>query len=365
MDAAGKDGAIKHVMSGVNPQGCQVFSFKHPSATELQHDFLWRTTRDLPERGRIGIFNRSYYEEVLIVRVHPEILRSEGMPDLLHRRQGGLARAVTARSWTWRRHLHDNGTRIIKFFLHLSKEEQRKRFLERIDEPEKNWKFSQADIEEREYWKHYMKAYEECLGATSTSEAPWYVVPADDKENARLIVSQIVLDTLEGLEHASIQKQLLNATRNCFRSVNNSLPENTDLTDAKGRRLWSVLATLCNALLGLIDEISARRQVASDRKQIHGGRRCRGLPADATADRWQLDRRFRCAGADRRGRMGRSPSAALRQPDWARRHRTRRSHQDVPFPDAASTGRSSANPERRSTARLPALPDGQDRSREC
>jgi len=199
MDAAGKDGAIKHVMSGVNPQGCQVFSFKHPSAAELEHDFLWRTTRDLPERGRIGIFNRSYYEEVLIARVHPEILRSEGLPDasrdekkVWHDRY----RSIT----NLERHLSGNGTRIIKFFLHLSKEEQRKRFLERIDEPEKNWKFSVADIEERKFWKDYMKAYEECLGATSTSDAPWYVVPADDKENARLIVSQIILDTFEGLK---------------------------------------------------------------------------------------------------------------------------------------------------------------------
>ena len=199
MDAAGKDGAIRHVMSGVNPQGCQVFSFKHPSAEELEHDFLWRTTRDLPERGRIGIFNRSYYEEVLIARVHPEILRSEGLPD-----------SSIAQQAVWRnryrsivdleRHLHANGTRIIKFFLHLSKEEQRKRFLERIDEPEKNWKFSAADITERKFWNDYMTAYEKCLGATSTSFAPWYVVPADDKENARLIVSQVVLDTFEGLE---------------------------------------------------------------------------------------------------------------------------------------------------------------------
>ena len=199
MDAAGKDGAIKHVMSGVNPQGCQVFSFKHPSPTELQHDFLWRTTRDLPERGRIGIFNRSYYEEVLIVRVHREILLSEGLPDapgddnvVWHDRYRSIA--------DLERHLHGNGTRIIKFFLHLSKEEQRKRFLERIDEPEKNWKFSLADVEERKFWKRYMQAYEECLGATSTSSAPWYVVPADDKKNARLIVSQIVLDALEELE---------------------------------------------------------------------------------------------------------------------------------------------------------------------
>jgi PPK2 family polyphosphate:nucleotide phosphotransferase len=199
MDAAGKDGAIKHVMSGVNPQGCQVFSFKHPSAEELEHDFLWRTTRDLPERGRIGIFNRSYYEEVLIARVHPKILRSEGLPDALlnekivwHDRYRSIV--------DLERHLHGNGTRIIKFYLHLSKEEQRKRFLERIDVPEKNWKFGIADIEERKFWKHYMKAYEECLSATSSRDAPWYVVPADDKENARLIVSQIILDTFEGLK---------------------------------------------------------------------------------------------------------------------------------------------------------------------
>jgi PPK2 family polyphosphate:nucleotide phosphotransferase len=197
MDAAGKDGVIKHVMSGVNPQGCQVYSFKHPSATELQHDFLWRTTRDLPERGRIGIFNRSYYEEVLIARVHPEILLGEGiaesdMSTIWHDRYRSIVNQE--------KHLHLNGTRIIKFFLHLSKDEQRKRFLERIDKPEKNWKFSEADIEERAYWKDYMKAYEKCLGATSTSDSPWYVVPADDKENARLIVSRIVVDTLEGLE---------------------------------------------------------------------------------------------------------------------------------------------------------------------
>ncbi len=201
MDAAGKDGAIKHVMSGVNPQGCQVFSFKHPSLAELQHDFLWRTIRDLPERGRIGIFNRSYYEEVLIARVHPEILRSEGLPDdssagttVWHERYRSIVNLE--------RHLSGNGTRIMKFFLHLSKEEQRKRFLERIDDPRKNWKFSMADIEERRFWKAYMRAYEQCLAATSTRDAPWYVVPADDKENARLIVSQIVLETLEDLEMA-------------------------------------------------------------------------------------------------------------------------------------------------------------------
>jgi PPK2 family polyphosphate:nucleotide phosphotransferase len=201
MDAAGKDGAIRHVMSGVNPQGCQVFSFKHPSAAELQHDFLWRTTRDLPERGRIGIFNRSYFEEVLIVRVHPEILRGEGLPDVAHDNKTlwhDRYRSIK----NLERHLHANGTRIVKFFLHLSQEEQRKRFLARIDDPEKNWKFSAADIQERQFWKQYRKAYEECIGATSTSNSPWYVVPADDKENARLIISQVVLDTLEGLDMA-------------------------------------------------------------------------------------------------------------------------------------------------------------------
>lgn len=198
MDAAGKDGAIKHVMSGINPQGCQVFSFKHPSATELEHDFLWRTTQSLPERGRIGIFNRSYYEEVLIVRVHPEILRSQGIPD-------GLLNEKTIWKERYRsivdleNHLHRNGTRIIKFFLHLSKEEQRKRFIDRIDEPEKNWKFSQADIVERGFWDEYMQAYEACLSATSTQRAPWYVVPADDKENARLIIARIVVDAFKSL----------------------------------------------------------------------------------------------------------------------------------------------------------------------
>jgi PPK2 family polyphosphate:nucleotide phosphotransferase len=201
MDAAGKDGAIRHVMSGVNPQGCQVFSFKHPSAAELEHDFLWRSTRDLPERGRIGIFNRSYYEEVLIVRVHPELLHSEGIPDAPHDDKkvwGSRYRSIA----DMEQHLHANGTRIIKFFLHLSNEEQRKRFLARIDEPDKNWKFSLADVEERKFWKDYMKAFEECLSATSTKDSPWYVVPADDKENARLIISQIVLDTLEQLKLA-------------------------------------------------------------------------------------------------------------------------------------------------------------------
>ena len=199
MDAAGKDGAIRHVMSGVNPQGCQVFSFKHPSAKELEHDFLWRATRDLPERGRIGIFNRSYYEEVLIVRVHPEILRGQGLPDALLDDKTiwqDRYRSIVDQE----NHLYRNGTRIIKFFLHLSKEEQRKRFLDRIDEVDKNWKFSQGDIEERGFWKQYMQAYEACLSATSTKIAPWYVVPADDKKNARLIISRIILDAFKALK---------------------------------------------------------------------------------------------------------------------------------------------------------------------
>ena len=195
MDSAGKDGAIRHVMSGINPQGCQVFSFKHPSATELNHDFLWRTTRALPERGRLGIFNRSYYEEVLILRVHPEILRGEGISSDLPDEENvweGRYRSIV----DMERHLTRNSTRIVKFFLHLSKEEQRKRFLDRIDDPDKNWKVSPADVTERAFWNDYMKAYEECLSATSTRDAPWYVVPADDKDNARLIVSRILLDTL-------------------------------------------------------------------------------------------------------------------------------------------------------------------------
>lgn len=199
MDAAGKDGVIRHVMSGVNPQGCQVSSFKHPSTAELEHDFLWRSIVKMPERGQIGIFNRSYYEEVLIARVHPDILEGEGVPGLKHHGKK-LWQARYRSILDVERHLHANGTRIVKIFLHLSKEEQRKRFLARIDEPHKNWKLSPADLEERKYWKDYRHAYEQCLGATSTEDAPWYVVPADDKQNARLIVSQIVLDTLEALK---------------------------------------------------------------------------------------------------------------------------------------------------------------------
>lgn len=199
MDAAGKDSAIKHVMSGINPQGCQVFSFQHPSAEELDHDFLWNATRKLPERGRIGIFNRSYYEEVLIVRVHPEILNGQSLPaELVNRKTIWRDRYESIVNLEG--HLHRNGTRVVKFFLHLSKDEQRKRFLKRIDDPQKNWKFGSADIEERKYWKQYMNAYEECLSATSTKNAPWYVVPADDKENAQLLISQVVLETMSSLK---------------------------------------------------------------------------------------------------------------------------------------------------------------------
>ena len=201
MDAAGKDGAIRHVMSGVNPQGCQVSSFKQPSAAELEHDFLWRTTARLPERGQIGIFNRSYYEEVLVVRVHPEILRNQGLSEELRDEKSVWAERYRS-IVDLERHLYCNGTRTVKIFLHLSKEEQRKRFLARIDERDHNWKFSLSDIHERKYWKNYQEAYEACLQATSTHHAPWYAVPADDKENARLIVSRIVLDALSGLKMA-------------------------------------------------------------------------------------------------------------------------------------------------------------------
>ena len=198
MDSAGKDGVIQHVMSGLNPQGCEVWAFKQPSVEELAHDFLWRTALHLPERGRLGVFNRSYYEEVLVVRVHPAWLEKQNLPRelddppaLWKRRYNSIVH--------FERHLYESGTRIIKIFLHLSKEEQRQRLLSRIDEPEKNWKFSASDLQERQCWKEYMKAYEACLSATSTDEAPWYVVPADDKPNARLVVSQILLETLSGL----------------------------------------------------------------------------------------------------------------------------------------------------------------------
>jgi len=201
MDAAGKDGAIRHVMSGVNPQGCQVFSFKQPTDQELDHDFLWRTTRCLPERGRIGVFNRSYYEDVLVARVHPEILRGHGLPEeLIDETTIWKQRYRSIRDHE--RHLHRNGTQIVKIFLHLSKDEQAERFRDRIDEQGKNWKFSVADIHERSFWDTYMTVYGDCLTATSSEHAPWYAVPADDKHNARLIISQILLDTLSELKMA-------------------------------------------------------------------------------------------------------------------------------------------------------------------
>ena len=217
MDTAGKDSCIQHVMSGVNPQGCQVSSFKHPSAAELEHDFLWRTTQRLPERGQIGIFNRSYYEEVLIVRVQPDILQAEGLPQEVghsdHLWQQRY-RSIT----DLEHHLHHNGTRILKFFLHLSKNEQRKRLLRRIDDPTRYGKFSVSDTVQRKSWTPYQKAYELCLGATSTRHAPWYVVPADDKHNAHLIVSQAILDALQALRMSypkvdSVRERELQAIR--------------------------------------------------------------------------------------------------------------------------------------------------------
>ncbi|MBA4147090.1 MAG: polyphosphate kinase 2 family protein [Verrucomicrobia bacterium] len=199
MDTAGKDGAIRHVMSGVNPQGCQVFSFKQPSSEELDHDFLWRTNQRLPERGRIGIFNRSYYEEVLVARVLPDVIARQRLPEefvnprtIWQERFRDIANMED--------YLHRNGTRIIKFFLHISKEEQRQRFLARIDAPDKNWKLGPADIEMRERWDDFQHAYADCLGATSTKQAPWYVVPADDKRNARLIISQAIVETMKTLK---------------------------------------------------------------------------------------------------------------------------------------------------------------------
>ena len=200
MDAAGKDGIIKHVMSGVNPQGCQVFSFKAPSELELQHDFLWRTTRCLPERGHIGIFNRSYYEEVLVVRVHPEILKSQRTPPSLVGKNVWEERYEDIRSFE--RHMARSGTVIRKFFLHVSKKEQKRRFLARLEEPEKNWKFSAADIRERAHWDDYQTAYEEMISNTATEHSPWYVVPADNKWFTRLVVSTVVVETLESLDLA-------------------------------------------------------------------------------------------------------------------------------------------------------------------
>ncbi|MGH7937958.1 MAG: polyphosphate kinase 2 family protein, partial [Bryobacteraceae bacterium] len=200
MDAAGKDGTIKHVMSGVNPQGCQVFSFKGPSNEDLDHDFLWRCLKQLPERGRIGIFNRSYYEETLVVRVHPTFLASQKLPE----------RFVTKHIWedrfqdirAFERYLHRNGTAVVKFFLHVSKGEQQKRFLERLDNPDKNWKFSANDAKERGFWDAYMKAYEATIRETSTENSPWYVVPADNKWFTRVVVAAAIIDTLDSMKLA-------------------------------------------------------------------------------------------------------------------------------------------------------------------
>ena len=200
MDAAGKDGAIKHVMSGVNPQGCQVFSFKAPSAEELDHDYLWRTTRCLPQRGRIGIFNRSYYEEVLVVRVHPEILKGERIPEELVGKDIWENRFDDIKNFE--KYLSNNGIVVRKFFLNVSKGEQKRRFLERLDTPEKNWKFSAADVRERACWDDYMNAYEELIAATSTKHSPWYVVPADNKWYTRLVVAAAIVDTLNDLKLA-------------------------------------------------------------------------------------------------------------------------------------------------------------------
>jgi len=200
MDAAGKDGIIKHVMTGINPQGCQVFSFKAPSERELQHDFLWRTTLCLPERGHIGIFNRSYYEEVLVVRVHPKILEGQKLPPSLVSKNIWEERFEDIRSFE--RHMARSGTVIRKFFLNVSKKEQKRRFLERLDEPEKNWKFSAADVSERECWEDYQKAYEEMIGGTASKHAPWYVVPADNKWFTRIVVSAVVIEALESLDLA-------------------------------------------------------------------------------------------------------------------------------------------------------------------
>jgi len=198
LDAAGKDGTIKHVMSGVNPEGCEVYSFKTPSTTELQHDFLWRTTLRLPERGHIGIFNRSYYEEVLIVRVHPKVLEAEKLPPPLLTKNIWEERFEDIRSFE--RHLARNGTVIRKFFLHVSKKEQKRRFLERLEQPQKNWKFSAADIHEREYWDDYQNAYEDMIRNTATKHAPWYVIPADNKWFTHLAVSAAIVDTLQELD---------------------------------------------------------------------------------------------------------------------------------------------------------------------
>ncbi len=200
MDAAGKDGTIKHVMSGVNPQGCQVYSFKGPSAEELDHDFLWRTTRCLPERGRIGIFNRSYYEEVLVVKVHPEFLSKQSMPESLTGKHVWDHRYESIVDFE--QHLARNGTIVRKFFLNVSKDEQKQRFMKRLDDPDRNWKFSSSDVAERQHWDAYQDAYQDLIAATSTKENPWFVVPADHKWFSRLVVASAIIETLESLDLA-------------------------------------------------------------------------------------------------------------------------------------------------------------------
>jgi PPK2 family polyphosphate:nucleotide phosphotransferase len=213
MDAAGKDSAIKHVMSGINPQGCEVTAFKAPSAEELDHDFMWRHAVRLPTRGRIGIFNRSYYEEVLVVRVHPELLERQRLPDSLG--QSGIWTRRFADINGFERHLTHNGTRVVKFFLHVSKDEQRKRFLERLDDPDKRWKFNAGDISERKLWNRYMAAYEDMIRNTSTREAPWYVVPSNDKWFCRMIIAAAMVETLEGLRphYPRVDRTMLKAMR--------------------------------------------------------------------------------------------------------------------------------------------------------
>jgi PPK2 family polyphosphate:nucleotide phosphotransferase len=207
MDAAGKDGAIKHVMSGVNPQGCQVSSFKAPSAEDLDHDFLWRCQKHLPERGRIGIFNRSYYEEVLVVRVHEKILQSQKIPEKFVTEDIWEERFKDIRNFE--KYLHRNGTKVIKFFLNVSKDEQRNRFIERVDNPDKNWKFSPSDAKERGYWKEYMEAYEDMIRNTSTKNSPWYVVPADNKAYARIVIASAIINALDkmDLEYPEVGKE--------------------------------------------------------------------------------------------------------------------------------------------------------------
>jgi PPK2 family polyphosphate:nucleotide phosphotransferase len=239
MDAAGKDGTIGHVMSGVNPQGCQVFSFKAPSHEELDHDFLWRTAKALPERGRIGIFNRSYYEEVLVVRVHPELLARQNLPPEVLGKRVWRERFESINAHE--RHLARNGTVIRKFFLHVSKDEQLRRFLSRLDEPEKHWKFSLADAREREHWDDYMDAYQDMIRHTATPEAPWFVVPADNKWFARLVVAAAVVDALDELELAfpevdAGRQAELDAARAELIAANGGVPPPEKKTLKKGGR---------------------------------------------------------------------------------------------------------------------------------